>query len=134
MLEDTTQTEKTEQAEQTTLLSAPEKKTERGVTRSLMSVISGNFLSGEDVLKHLPYLLFLAIAGLLYIANGYYAEETVRKLNKSEGELKELRSEYISTKSELMYKSKQSEVVKIIEEKGLGLKESLMPPKKITVE
>lgn len=33
--------------------------------------------------------------------------------------------------SQLMYISKQSQVAKLVEEKGLGLEESVVPPKKI---
>jgi len=103
------------------------------ITRSVVDVLSGNFLAGDKVVKNLPYTLFLVFIGLVYIANGYLAEDTVRKINKVGNELKELRSEYITTKSDLMYTTKQSELAKIIEERGLGLKESFDPPRKIVV-
>ena len=109
-------------------------KKERSLRRSIVDVLNGNFLTKDDVLFHLPYLLFLCLLALIYIANGYVAEDTVRKLNKVGREVKEFRSEYITTKSELMYKSKQSELAEFIERKGLGLKESFEPPKKIVVE
>ena len=50
----------------------------------------------------------------------------------SPNQLKELRSEYISTKSDLMFASKQSQVAKATE--ALGLKESIVPPFKIEVD
>lgn len=109
-------------------------KKERSLRRSIVDVLNGNFLTKDDVLFHLPYLLFLCLLALIYIANGYVAEDTVRKLNKVGREVKEFRSEYITTKSELMYKSKQSELAEFIDRKGLGLKESFEPPKKIVVE
>ncbi len=109
-------------------------KKERSLRRSIVDVLNGNFLTKDDVLFHLPYLLFLSLLALIYIANGYVAEDTVRKLNKVGREVKEFRSEYITTKSELMYKSKQSELAEFIDRKGLGLKESFEPPKKIVVE
>lgn len=103
------------------------------IARPLINIISGNIFTKEEVVKHLPFVLFLAFIALLYIANGYYAEDTVRKLNKAGIELKELRSEYITTKSELMHLSSQSEVASMAENKIPGLKESLVPPKKIVV-
>ena len=45
---------------------------------------------------------------MLYIANSYYAEHTVRDIDKTEKELKELRSEFIRGKSELMYSNNLS--------------------------
>jgi hypothetical protein len=55
----------------------------------------------------------------------------VREIDALSNELKELRSEYIATKSELMFKSKQSQVAKLVD--PLGIKESLYPPVKIKV-
>lgn len=114
----------------------PDEKSRKrnSLSRPLVSIISGSIFTREEVVRHLPYFLFLAFIALLYIANGYYAEDTVRQLNKAGNELKELRSEYISTKSDLMYISKQSEVANMAEKKSLGLKESLVPPQKIVVK
>jgi hypothetical protein len=79
----------------------------------------------------MPFAFFLTILSLIYIANSYYAERTIREIDSLSKELKELRSEYISGKSELMYSSKQSNVAEKSEE--FGIKESLVPPKKIKV-
>lgn len=102
-------------------------------TAPVVDVLSGNFLAGDKVVRNLPYTLFLVFLALVYIANGYLAEDTVRKINRVGNELKELRSEFITTKSDLMSTTKQSELAKIIEERGLGLEESYDPPKKIVV-
>jgi hypothetical protein len=109
----------------------PKKSTSK-VVRSLLNVISGSFLSKDITLKFLPFVLYLTLLALCYIANGYYAENKVRQLNKLGNELKELRSEFIITKSDLMFLSKQSEVAKAA--LPLGLKESKEPPRKIIVK
>ena len=106
-------------------------KTRSRFTKSLIGLLNGNILTKEEVVAHLPYFLFLSLLALIYIANGYWAEGTVRSLNRVDNELKELRSEYITTKSDLMYNSKQSQVAQTLKEKGMTLKESLVPPKKI---
>lgn len=106
----------------------------RKVARPLIDLLNGNLLTREDVVQHLPYFLFLSFLCLAYIANGFLAEGTVRQLNNNGQQLKELRSEYITIKSDLMFKSKQSELARLIREKELGLKESFTPPKKIVVE
>lgn len=103
------------------------------VIKPFVDVLNGNFLEQDSVVRYLPYMLFLVFLGLVYIGNGYVAEGSVRKINKAKAQLKELRSEYITTKSDLMYTTKQSELANIINEKGLGLKESIEPPKKIVV-
>lgn len=104
-------------------------KRQNKFVRPFVTLFSGRFLSNEETIKQLPFIFFLAFLGLLYIANGYYAERTVRKISRLTYELKELQSEYIITSSELMYLSKQSEVAKLA--KPHGLFESTVPPKKI---
>lgn len=111
----------------------PQRPRKKGVlAKGLSSVFSGTFLTNESTLKHLPFILFLALIAIFYIANGYYADDKIREVNKVSNQLKELRSEYISTKSELMFASKQSEVAKSAE--ALGLKEPVVPPIKIEVD
>jgi len=96
------------------------------LAKGLSSVFSGTFLTNEKTLRNMPFVLFLACMALLYIANGYYADDKIREVNKLTNNLKELRTEYIFTKSELMFASKQSEVAKSAEK--LGLREPVVPP------
>jgi hypothetical protein len=111
----------------------PSKSRKKGVlAKGLSSVFSGTFLSSDKTLKHLPFILFLGLIAVFYIANGYYADDKIREVNKISNQLKELRSEYISTKSDLMFASKQSEVAKAAE--PAGLKEPVVPPTKIQVD
>lgn len=111
----------------------PTKPRKKGVlAKGLSSIFSGTFLTDERSLKHLPFILFLGLMAIFYIANGYYADDKIREVNRTSNQLKELRSEYISTKSDLMFASKQSEVAKSAE--ALGLKEPVVPPMKIEVD
>lgn len=104
-----------------------------GVGRAVMGVMSGEVFGSEELIKHLPYVGFLVFLGLIYIGIGFSAEGSVRKINKDKSALKEMRSEYITIKSDLMYATKQSELIKILHEKGLTLEESFQPPKKIEI-
>lgn len=101
------------------------------VVRTFGSVMSGSFLSREYVIRSLPFIFFVTLITLLYISNGYYAEEQIRKTNRIANEIKELRSAYIITKSDLMFISKQSEVAH--RTAAINLKESLEPPQKIVI-
>jgi hypothetical protein len=82
--------------------------------------------------KHFTFFLFLAFMAVLYIANGHYADKTIRNINKTARELKELQYEYKTVKSELMFRSKQSELVKEVE--SIGLKTLLQPPVKLDAD
>jgi len=109
------------------------KPRKKGVlAKGLSAVFNGTFLTNEKTLKHLPYLLFIVVIAILYIGNGYYADGSLRLENKLNKEIKDSRSEFISTKSDLMFASKQSEVAKTALQ--LGLKEPVVPPIKIQVD
>ncbi len=97
--------------------------------RFATGIINGAFLSKENALAQVPFIFFIVFLCMLYISNSYYAEGMVRDINKTTNELKELRSEYITTKSDLMHASKQSEVAVIAT--AIGIEESTTPPYKI---
>lgn len=82
--------------------------------------------------KIMPFIFFLMGLSLVYIANSYVAERTIRDIDKTSKDIKELRSEYISIKSDLMFKSRQSQVAK--EVLPLGIKHLTVPPKKIVLK
>jgi cell division protein FtsL len=78
------------------------------------------------IVKNVPFFLFLAVLAVVYIYNGHYADKTIRNINKVSVELKELQYEYKTLKSEVMFRSKQSELAKAVA--PLGLKELVVPP------
>jgi len=94
-------------------------------------LIDGTFLVRENMIRQLPYLLFLTFLGVIYIANRFHAEHMVRQINDLKIEVGNLRAEQITITSELMNISRPSEVSALVESKGLGLKESMEPPKKL---
>jgi hypothetical protein len=101
------------------------------VVKSILTVLDGSFLTRENMLRNVPFILFLFGLGILYIANSHYAERCVIMTNRTEKELKELRSEFITNRSDLMTALKQSEMAKAVE--PMGIVESRVPAKKILV-
>jgi cell division protein FtsB len=78
------------------------------------------------IVKNLPYFLFLSVLAVIYIYNGHYADKTLMDIKKVSRELKELQYEYKTLKSEVMFRSKQSELAKAVASQGL--KELVEPP------
>lgn len=78
------------------------------------------------IVRNIPFFLFLSVLAVIYIYNGHYADKTIRDINKVSKELKELHYEYKTLKSEVMFRSKQSELAKAVE--PFGLKELVTPP------
>ena len=81
------------------------------------------------IIKNIPFFLFLSALTVLYIANGHYADKTIRKINITAKHLKEMEYELKTVKREVIFRSKESELVKAVE--PLGLRELITPPMKI---
>ena len=101
---------------------------------SVKDFIDGSILTKTEVVQQLPFIIFLVVLGIFYISNRYRSERVYRDMVGLEKELKELRFEAITTASDLMYMSKQSEVVKRVKSEGLELIEATEPPIKIYLE
>ena len=78
------------------------------------------------VVKNIPFFLFLAFLAVLYIYNGHLADKLTRKIGATEKHIKELQYEYKTVKSEVIFRSKASELVRAVE--PLGLKEMTEAP------
>lgn len=82
------------------------------------------------LVKNIPFYLFAAALAIVYIANGHYADKTIRKINATAKHLKEMEYEFKTIKRDVIFRSKESELVKAVE--PLGLKELVVPPVKLT--
>lgn len=77
------------------------------------------------IVKNITFFLFLSVLAVLYIANGHNADKTIRKINSTTHELKELQYEYKTLKSEAMYKSEERQIVKASEPLGLKVSKEM---------
>jgi hypothetical protein len=78
------------------------------------------------MVKNVPFFLFLALLAIIYIYKGHYGDKSIRSINKAQNQLKEMQYEYKTLRSEVMFRSKESELAKAVQ--PLGLKELLAPP------
>lgn len=83
-------------------------------------------LNYQSVIRQIPFFLFLAVLAVVYIYNGHNADKTIREINRTGRELKELQHEYKSVKGDVLFKSRQSELLQAVE--PLGLKPLTVPP------
>jgi hypothetical protein len=97
--------------------------------KAVQDFLGGDYLSKEWVTGNLSYILYVALLAMIYIANTYYTEKKFKTIERTKSELKELRNEYITTKSILMFQGRQSEISK--RAVNQGLREAKMPPYKI---
>jgi hypothetical protein len=87
-------------------------------------------LNYQSVVKQIPFFLFLSLLAVIYIYNGHQADNLARDITKTTRELRELQYEYKTVKGDVLFRSKQSELVKAVA--PLGLKELTAPPAILT--
>jgi cell division protein FtsL len=84
------------------------------------------------IVKHFGFLLFLAFLAVIYIANVHWADKTIRDINITQKQVKDMEYEYKNLKSLEMYRSRESQVTQAAA--ALGLKPATEPPVKLVVE
>lgn len=87
--------------------------------KSLGSYLELGSMGASLILKNLPFVLFLSFLTVIYIANAHYAEKQIRQIQALQNEVKELKRQYNSLKSETMYKSRLAEIGEDVESLGL---------------
>ena len=84
------------------------------------------------IIKHLSFLMFLAMLAVVYIANGHWSDNTIRDINATARQVKDMEYEYKNLKSLEMYRSRESQIMQAAG--ALGLKPSNEPPEKLEIE
>lgn len=88
---------------------------------------------GEGVpVQLVPPVGFVALLALIYIWSNHRAENMVRKIEKAQTEVEDLRADVTTLEAEYMLSSMQSEVAKRVAAQGIF--ELNQPPIKIEVE
>ena len=84
------------------------------------------------ILKHFAFLMFLALLAVIYIANGHWADNTIRDIDATAKQVKDMEYEYKNLKSLEMYRSRESQVMQAAG--AMGLKPLAEPPEKLEIQ
>jgi hypothetical protein len=101
---------------------------------NLRQFFDGNVFNQDSVKKQSRYILFLVALSIIYINNKYSNEALLVDIIKIQKEIKELRDKSVNYAADLMSISRESEVIRMVNNKELGLKELKTPPQIIKVK
>lgn len=105
----------------------------RQIVAALLDLLGlSDWVTYSKVMNQVLFVLFIVSIGIFHVYNTHRAEGMTRETVKLEKEIKELRWEYTSIKSELMMKSKLSDIEAAVAEHGLY--SPPVPPMKIVVK
>ena len=101
---------------------------------SFREIVNGDIFAREQLMKNLWYILFVVFLTVIYIYNKYQTENVLIDIIETQKEVKELRVYSVTNATELMSLSKESEVIRLVQENELGIKELKRPPEKIVIK
>ena len=96
------------------------------------NILKARFLVNEDATKNWRFILFIVVLAILMIANSHRFDQKIFKIADLTNEVKELRSEFVDRRSELMKLRMESTVSEKMEKRGVF--PSQVPPQKIKVK
>lgn len=96
------------------------------------SILKARFLINEDAVKNWRFIVFLIVLAIIMIANTNRFEQKIFRIAELTNEVKELRSEFVDRRSDLMKLKMESTVSAKMEAKQIF--PASVPPKKIEVK
>ena len=104
----------------------------RKVAKVFADVLGGDMFSKDGFLSLTTFFVYIVFLMMIYITNVYFAEDTSREIMKTNRKIEDLHVEYVYIQSEITKITRQSNMVKMLKNKGI--KESVEPLRKIVVE
>ena len=105
---------------------------EEKMKNGVYDILKARFLIEDDAIKSWRFIVFLILLAIIMIANTQRFEQKVFKIAELTNQVKELRSEFVDRRSELMKLKMESTVSEKMAEKQIF--PSTVPPTKIKVK
>ncbi len=99
---------------------------------ALTQILNGEFLTKSFVLNNLPYIFFILLLLIVFVAKGYYVKQLNDEIKINETELNQNAAEYIEAKTKLEEETKRYKLVEKLQEREL--KESMNATKVIRIK
>ena len=99
--------------------------------KGFYNILKANFLISEDAVKNWRFIVYCTVLAIIMIASSHNAEKKVHQIARLSTEVKELRSEHIERRSDLMKIKMESTITESMSGKGIGPSDT--PQNKIRV-
>lgn len=95
---------------------------------SVRDILNGNILTKKFFQKQYGLIIMIAVLTFLYVDNRYYCETQLAKEIDLKKKIQDGKYESLTISAELMEISRQSNVIKAVNDNGLDLIENTTPP------
>lgn len=99
---------------------------------SLYDILKGKFLVSNDAFNNWRFILFCTVLAIIMIGSSHSAERKVHEIARMNDQVRELRSEFVDRRSNLMRLKMESTISRKMA--GRGIKPSEVPPTKIIIK
>jgi len=86
----------------------------------LLAFLNIEFLIKDDALRNWRILLFVSFLALVIIASGHSADRKIFEIAQLNSDIKEIKSEFVETRAQLMRLKMETRITKKLAEKGIG--------------
>ncbi|MBX2827674.1 MAG: S-adenosyl-methyltransferase [Flavobacteriaceae bacterium] len=100
--------------------------------KGFYNIVKGKFLVSDDAFKNWRFIIFLSFLALVMIGSSHSADRKVHEIARLNNEVKELKSEYVDVRMQLMQAKMETKIIKAMENRGLFPSET--PPKKVVIK
>ncbi|MAO07330.1 MAG: S-adenosyl-methyltransferase [Alteromonas sp.] len=100
--------------------------------KSFYDIVKGKFLVSDDAFKNWRFIIFLSLLAIIMIASSHQADKKVHEIARLSNEVKELKSEYVDVRMQLMQSKMETKIIKAMENRGLFPSE--IPPQKVIIK
>lgn len=99
--------------------------------KNFYNILKGKFLVSDDAFRNWRFIIFLSFLALIMIASSHSADKKVHRIAKLSNDVKELKSEYLDVRKQLMQSKMETKITKAMEKRGL--QPSLLPPQVLKI-
>ncbi len=98
----------------------------------IQDILKGRYLIDKNAFKNWCFILFCTFLAMIMIASSHKAENKVHQIAKLQTDERQLRSEFVDQRQQLMQMKMESTINERLKEKGITI--SIKAPHKIIVE
>lgn len=98
----------------------------------VQNILKGQYLVNKDAMKNWIFILFCTALAMIMIAGSHKTENKVHQIAKLQSEERELRSEFVDQRQQLMQMKMESTINNRLKDKGINI--STQAPHKIIVK
>ncbi|MEA4983119.1 MAG: FtsL-like putative cell division protein [Paludibacter sp.] len=95
---------------------------------SVRDILNGNILTKKFIRKQYPLIALMVVLSIFYIDNRYSSEKQITGITELKRKIQDAKYESLTISAELMEISRQSNILLLLQSKGMELRPGATPP------